>query len=244
MLPSNDMNGNDPVRSWYTMPLFLSANAPNTNTFAMDPSLSSTIRVGRCGLYSDEDCSENITDVCSELSLPLNTGCIGTTMSGCVAFCRGVVLLIPWRGRFICPFAVAGLGFKYFRINFTLTFGHPSRNPFRTAFNIVEIFGLHNDWCANLTVFTLVLIECVNPAIDWCVARPIQGPGRGRVANVMGPHGLRLLSSCLGSKAHAFRTEAVCIFMCGPCACVPGVVHTFAGVGTMGRVHRSVDGSL
>jgi hypothetical protein len=176
------MNGNDPVRSWYTIPLFLSANAPNTNTFAMDPSLSSTIRVGRCGLYSDEDCSENITDVCSELSLPLNTGCSGTTTSGCVAFCRGVVLLIPWRGRFICPFAVAGLGFKYLRINFTLTFGHPSRNPFRTALSIVEIFGLHNDWCANFTAFTLVLIECVNPAIDWCGARPIQGPGRGRVA--------------------------------------------------------------
>ena len=243
-LPSSDMNGNDPVRSWYTMPLFLSANAPNTNTFAMDPSLSSTIRVGRCGLYSDEDCSENITDVCSELSLPLNTGCSGTTMSGCVAFCLGVVLLFPWRGRFICPFAVAGLGFKYLRINFTLTFGHPSRNPFRTAFSIVEIFGLHNDWCANFTAFTLVLIECVNPAIDWCGARPIHWPGRGRVANVMGSHGLQLWSSCLGSKAHAFRTEAACIFTCGPCAVVPGVVHTFAGVGTMGRVHRSVDGSL
>ena len=137
---------------------------------------------------------------------------------------------MPWQGRFICPFAVAGLGFKYFRINFTLTFGHPSRNPFRTALSIVEIFGLHNDWCANFTAFTLVLIECVNPAIDWCGARPIQGPGCGKVANVMGPHVLRRLSSC--------------IFTCGPCAGVPGVVHTFAGVGTMGRVHRSVDGSL
>jgi hypothetical protein len=130
------------------------------------------------------------------------------------------------------------------RINFTLTFGHPSRNPFRTAFSIVEIFGLHNDWCANFTAFTLVLIECVNPAIAWCGARPIQGPGRGRLANVMGSHGLRLLSSCIGSKVHAFWTEAACIFTCVPCAVVPGVVPTVAGVGTMGRVHRSVDGSL
>jgi hypothetical protein len=199
-------------------------------------------------LYSDADCSENITDVCSELLLPLNTGCSGTMMSGCIAFCRGVVLLIPWRGRFICPFAVAGLGFKYFRINFTLTFGHPSRNPFRTAFNIVEIFGLHNDWCANFTAFTLVLIECVNPAIDWCGARPIQGPGRDRVSNVMEGnrngfpfprgHGNGFPFPPLSSIADMHRCAD------GLCAGVPGVVHTFAGVGTMGRVHRSVDGSL
>jgi hypothetical protein len=36
------MNGNDPVRSWYTMPLFLSAKAPNANMFAID-SLSSSL---------------------------------------------------------------------------------------------------------------------------------------------------------------------------------------------------------
>jgi len=217
---------------------------PNTNTFAIDPSLSSTIRVGCCVLFSDELLSENIIDVCSELSVLLSTGCIGTVLCGRVVCILSVVHFIPCRGRFICPFAVAGLGFKYLRINFTLTFGHPSRNPLRTAFNIDEIFGLHNDWCANFTAFTLVLIECVNPAIDWCGARPIQGPGRGRSATFMGPHILRLLSFAFGSKTYALRTEAACIFTCGPCAGVPGVVHTFAGVGTMGRVHRSVDGSL
>ncbi len=139
MLPSSDMNGKDPVRSWYTIPLFLSANAPNPNTFAIDSLLSSPIRCG---------CSEYITELCSELSPILPTGCIGTVVSGirtggCVRL--GVVLLILWRGRFICPFAVAGLGFKYFRINFSLIFGHPFRNPFRTAFDNVEICGLHND---------------------------------------------------------------------------------------------------
>ena len=105
-------------------------------------------------------------------------------MFGCGAGFLGVVLLSPWHCLFICPFAVAGLGFKYFRINFALIFGQPSRNPFRTAFNIVDNFGLHKDWCANFTAFTLVLIECVNPAIDWCGARPIQGPGRGDVGVV------------------------------------------------------------
>ena len=243
-LPSSDMNGNDPVRSWYTMPLFLSANAPNTNTFAIDPSLSSTISVGCCVLFLDELVSKNITDVCSELSLLLSTGCGETVLCGRVVCILGVVLFIPWRGRFIRPFTVAGLGFKYFRINFTLTFGHPSRNPFLTAFNIVEIFGLHNDWCANFTAFTRVLIEGVNPTIDWCGARPIQGPGRGMASTVMGLHVMRLLSSAFGIKTHPLRTEAACIFTCGPCAGASGVVHMFAGVGTMGRVHRSVDGSL
>jgi hypothetical protein len=66
----------------------------------------------------------------------------GTRMDDCLIFAFGVVLLIPCLGLFICPFAVAGLGFKYFRINFSLMFGHPLRNPFRTAFNNVEIFWI------------------------------------------------------------------------------------------------------
>ena len=120
------------------------------DTFAIVSPLSSTTRCGRCVLYSDKLCSETITDVCSELSLILSTGFIwavtfGICVFGVVAVSLGVVLLIPWRGHFICPFAVAGLVVKYFRINFTLIFGHPSRNPFRTAFNIVDIFGLHKD---------------------------------------------------------------------------------------------------
>jgi len=49
-------------------------HVPNTNTFAIDPSLLSTIRVGCCVLLSDELLSKNITDACSELSLLLSTG--------------------------------------------------------------------------------------------------------------------------------------------------------------------------
>jgi hypothetical protein len=60
----------------------------------------------------------------------------------------------------------------------------------------------------------------------------------------MGPHIMRLAVSACGSDTHALLLEASCSATCGPCAGVPGVVHTFAGVGTMGRVHRSVDGSL
>jgi hypothetical protein len=85
----------------------------------------------------------------------------------------------------MCPFAVAGLGFKYLRINFLLMPRHPFKKPHRLAFNRVEIFGLHKNWCANLTVLVLVVTECVNIAragwtMGWGI-QPIQGPGRDNV---------------------------------------------------------------
>jgi hypothetical protein len=54
-------------------------------------------------------------------------------------FC--VVLLIPFFGRFMCPFAVAGLGFKYFVTNSSLRLGHPLRKPCQIAFMREEILG-------------------------------------------------------------------------------------------------------
>ncbi len=64
----------------------------------------------------------------------------------------------------MCPFAVAGLGFRYLRINFSKKFGHLSRTPLRTAFSSVDIFGLQSDWCVNLMPLPLVHMECVNNA--------------------------------------------------------------------------------
>ena len=78
------------------------------------------------------------------------------------------MLLIPCRGLFICPLAVAGLALRYLLISFSLRLGHPSRKPRRTALRRVNIFGLHNDWCANFTAFALVLTEWVKLAA--CVA--------------------------------------------------------------------------
>jgi hypothetical protein len=46
----------------------------------------------------------------------------GTCMDDYREVAFGVVLRMPCLGHFICPFAVAGLGFKYFRINFSLMF--------------------------------------------------------------------------------------------------------------------------
>ena len=76
----------------------------------------------------------------------------------------GVVLWIPWRGRFMCPFAVAGLGFRYLRISFSEMLGHPFRKPFRVAFRSWDILELHTDWCANLTLFAYVEMEWAKTA--------------------------------------------------------------------------------
>ena len=109
MHPARDMNGNRPVMSWYMIPVFLSANAPKQNTFAMPSSIT-----------------------------------FGTVvLTSCLIF--GVVLLIPYRGSFIHPFAVAGLGLRYFKISSSVIFGHPLRNPFRVAVNNLDILGLHSD---------------------------------------------------------------------------------------------------
>ncbi len=140
MLPSNDMKGKDPVRSWYTTPLVLSANAPKQKMFAIDSSPSSAMMLG---------------PVCMSW-IPLGTkrGKTGGAICGMGVssiFCFGRVLRIPCRGRFMWPFAKAVLGLRYLRINRSDKLGHPLRNPRRTALRRVEILGLHRDWWANFT---------------------------------------------------------------------------------------------
>ena len=81
----------------------------------------------------------------------------GASIFGCIFF--GVVLLMPCRGRFICPLAVAGLGLRYLRISSSDMLGHPFKKPRRVALRSVEILGLHNDWCVNLTLLARVEIE-------------------------------------------------------------------------------------
>jgi hypothetical protein len=60
------------------------------------------------------------------------------------------------------PFAVVGLALRYLRINFSIIFGHPFKNPLRAAFRRIEILGLHRDWCANLMALARVHTECMN----------------------------------------------------------------------------------
>ncbi len=63
------------------------------------------------------------------------------------------------------PFAVAGLGLRYLRIRVSEMLGHPLRKPRRVALRSVDIFGLHRDWCANLTLFARVKIEWAKFAV-------------------------------------------------------------------------------
>jgi hypothetical protein len=46
--------------------------------------------------------------------------------------------------------------------------GQPWINPWRVAFRSMDILGLHNDWCANMTKLAQVLMECVNVARSMC----------------------------------------------------------------------------
>ncbi len=74
----------------------------------------------------------------------------------------GVVLQMPFFGRFMCPFAVAGLRLRYFVTNFSLRLGHPLTNPFLIAFNRIDSFGLPIDWWVYFTVLTRVQTEWTN----------------------------------------------------------------------------------
>ncbi len=146
VLPPYDMNRKFPLKSWYTIPLFLSANAPIQNTFAIASSPLSPIRFGRfvawwigCG------CST----ICCTGSW-FGTSWTGYLMTGTVTmslfvWCFGRVLLIPCLGHFMCPLAIAVLGFRYLRVNLSVGFGHPFMNPFLTTFKSVDIFGFPRD---------------------------------------------------------------------------------------------------
>ena len=72
--------------------------------------------------------------------LEVTVGCHITVGSGVV-----LVLRIPFVGRFMWHFEVAGLGFRYFVTSSSLRLGHPLRKPFFIAFMRLEIFGLHRD---------------------------------------------------------------------------------------------------
>ena len=158
------MNRKFPVRSLYIIQLCLSANAPKQNMFAIDlPYSSSPIRFGPVLLCITGGGGQRICITCAGMPgswwVTFTIGCISVLF-----FVFGVVLLIPCCGLFICSCAVAGLALKYLWINFSLWFGYPSRKPRQTALMSVNIFGLHTDWCANLTPFALVLMDCVKLA--------------------------------------------------------------------------------
>ena len=60
----------------------------------------------------------------------------------------------------MCPLAVAGLGLRYLRISVSDMLWPHFRKHLLDALRSVDIFGLHNDWCANFTSLAQVEMEC------------------------------------------------------------------------------------
>jgi hypothetical protein len=173
------------------IPLCLSANALKQKVLVIDLLLSSAMTFGPCHAPYARPGYAGMTP---GLKRGNTSGAICGTGSGRTTApppCLGWVLLMLWRGHFMCPLAVAELGLGYLSTNVSVKLGHPMRNPWLMALRRVEILGLHRDWWANLTPLAQVCTECVNIAmvtpgcvslasIERCEARPSQGPGCGR----------------------------------------------------------------
>ncbi len=143
-LPSIDMNRKWTVRSLYTTQLILSVKAATQKTLAIDLLLGIM-----CALWwapyagPGKGCGASKTGKTGEKICGTGTG--ASRVLGPCGGDFGFVLLIPFFGLFICPFAVAGLGFKYFVTSSLPILGHPMRKPLRNAFKRKEIFGLHSN---------------------------------------------------------------------------------------------------
>ncbi len=98
---------------------------------------------------------------------------------------HGVVLRNPCRGLFIWPFAIAGLGFKYFRINRSLMLGHPWRKPHLTAFRRVDMGGLRSNCWATFTAFMHICTKCVNIAMTGWVPGEVLVCGMGTAGTAL-----------------------------------------------------------
>ena len=153
------------MRSLYTTLLILSVKAPKQNTFAIDSSSGMMLTPFILASYAGPGYGRGSSIYCGitgGATWGIGTGTDCTLSPFVLAFL--LVLRIPFLGRFICPFTVAGLGFKYLVTSSSDRLGHPFKKPFRKAFKREDILGLHIAWCPNLTVLARVCTECVNMA--------------------------------------------------------------------------------
>ena len=147
------MKGKLPVQLLYTTPMFLFAKAPKQNMCAMDSSSTSVISANQKG------------SLLSSLGIRPGIGwywLIGAGI-GVMCTCRGlcliglgVVLLIPLRGHFVCPFKVVGLGARNFWMDLALRCRAPLRNPVLIALMSEVIDRLQRLWCMNFTSLALL----------------------------------------------------------------------------------------
>jgi len=163
------------------MPLILSANAPKQKTFAIDSSSGMMFIPSILASYASPGYGRGSSLYCGKRGeatwgIGIGTGC--TALPFVLAFL--LVLHIPFLGRFMCPLAVAGLGFRYLvTISSSDRLGHPFKKPFRKALKREDILGLHIAWHPNLTVLARVCTECVN-----MLRLPLTLPSLGTVGRV------------------------------------------------------------
>jgi hypothetical protein len=69
--PLRDINGNDPVRSLYSTPVCLSANAEKQKIFSLESSSSGSINVATLGCGAMATSSESLNDLeCIKGTIP------------------------------------------------------------------------------------------------------------------------------------------------------------------------------
>ncbi len=145
------MNGKLPVRSLYTTPVIFvgkSTEAKNVgNGFIICNYVGANRRVvSRAvvwGRLVERGRIGGFTCVIGECGIVAKAGCCGLGLNARRGFV--FVLRIPFLGHFMCPLAVAGLGFRYFVTRSLLRFWHPLRKPFFNAFMRLDIMGLQSD---------------------------------------------------------------------------------------------------
>ncbi len=241
------MYGNNPVRLLYNIPVRLSANALKQIFFPTELSSSSTMTFGPC--LGGPTLTQGSDRLFMLLSLLMGAACsFGSCWSdGGARGCRFVVLQIPWWGRFMWPFTVAGLGLRYHVTPLAVRLGHPLRNLHHIAFRSVDGHRLHRDWWANLMLLALVWMVWVNNP-SWfdggggfsdCVAFPPSM--QALVVAHMGTastDSFEMLVLLVVSKNSLWRLTN------GSCSSVVSVREVLPAGPTIGRVQRSVAGSF
>ncbi len=133
------------MQSLNTTPVVLSANAPKQKKFAIDSSSTSVMRLGSWALQSLSSSLSAMRPGMGGWSTIM--GGRGGGVASCVIFCGLIVVLRrPFRGLFICPFDVAGLGWRYLRTMFAWRWGAPLRKLRFMACKSDDMGGLHRLW--------------------------------------------------------------------------------------------------
>jgi hypothetical protein len=119
------------VRLLYNVPVRLSANGAKQNRFALQGISSSSIMFAVICVDELEDALLCMAPYAGP-EYSFGSWKIGSTGSstqgnGIGLAGLGCMLRMPWFGCFICPFAVAGLGFRYLVTPFAVILGHPLR---------------------------------------------------------------------------------------------------------------------